>query len=244
MVLIATLPLATGIFLIGAVARADESCTITSSDLDAVTAAGTQGLMAELAARRALLTKTIACAKADARTLQDNLNGLSINDDEKTLRSQLSGKLDDAMNYYDLELGKVSGAGLAGTRAIAQEVLDWRNANYDPLAAQVANFILWSENQNLFQTAENRLNRIRNIVAFVEQAAPQNDLQADFASAEALVQSASDENERAKTALLQSLPPDQSLALIQQSLQALSDAYQKFFDASTIIQTLLPTKSQ
>ncbi len=238
-----TLPVALGIFLlVSRTARADASCVITPADLDAVTAAEAQGLVAELTARKALLTKTITCAKADVQTLEDDLNGLSTSDNAKTLQSQLSGKLGDAMNYYDLELEKVNGSGVAGTQAIAKEMLAWRASNYDPLAGQVANFILWSENQDLFSAAESRLQGIGNLVSLFTQAAPNNDLQSDFANAQALIQTASDENRAAEDALLRSLPPDQSLATIQQSLQSLSDAYQKFFDISTIVQALLPTE--
>ena len=237
------LPPLAGIFL-GPVntARAAENCIFASSDLDAVTAAAAQGLMAELFARKALLARTITCAKAETQSLQDNLNGLSVNDDEKAIRSQLSDRLNDAMNYYNLELEKVGGAGITGTQIIAKEVFAWRGNNYAPLAAQVANFTLWVKNQNLFETALARLRSIESIVSFLERAAPDNDLQSDLASAQALVQTARDENGAVKNAFLQSLPPGETLTLIQQSLKSLSDAYQKFFDISTIVQALLPTK--
>ncbi|MGC9968190.1 MAG: hypothetical protein ABSC29_00440 [Minisyncoccia bacterium] len=237
------LPPLAGIFL-GSVntARAADNCIITSSDLDAVTAAAAQGLMAELAARRALLTRTIACAKAEAQSLQNNLNGLSVSDDEKTIRAQLSDRLNDAMNYYDLELEKVGGAGITGTQIIAKEVFAWRGNNYNFLAAQVANFTLWVKSQNLFETALARLRSVESIVSFLEQAGAQNELRSNLASAQVLVQAARNKNDSARNAFLQSLPPDQTLALIQQSLQSLSDAYQKFFDISTVVQTLLPIK--
>lgn len=250
--MIAVIPLAAGVFVAGAAQTAhaqtqqaptdaNASCAITSDDLATVTAAEAQGLLVELAARRALLTRTITCAKTEATTLQNNLNELSVSGDAKTIQSQLSGKLDDAANYYDLELGKVSGAGIAGTQAIAKEVLAWRASNYDPLAAQVADFTLWTGNQNLFATATARLRSIESIVSFVLQAGQNGNLQNDLGNAQSLMQTANNENAAAENALLQSLPPDQTLALIQQSLQSLSAAYQKFFDISTIVQTLLPT---
>ncbi len=243
-VFLITLPVALGIFLhVARTANADASCVIAPADLDAVTAAEAQGLVAKLAVRKALLTKTITCAKADPQTLEDDLTSVSsTSNDAKTLQSQLLGKLGDAMNYYDIELGKVNGAGVAGTQAVAKEILAWRASNYDPLAGQVANFILWSKNQDLFSAAESRLQGIGNLVSLFTQAAPNNDLQSDFANAQALVQTARDENQAAEDAILRSSPPDQSLATIQQSLQSLSDAYQKFFDISTIVQTLLPTE--
>jgi hypothetical protein len=243
------LPLTAGTLLFAAqparaAVSAASSCTITSADLAQITAAQAQGLLAELSARKTLLIRTITCAKTDAQTLQTNLNAVTVTDNAATLKTQLSGKLDDAMNYYDIELGKVTNAGIAGTQKIAGEVLTWRASNYDPLAAQVANFTLWSENQALFGTGTARLQSIESVVAFVEQAAPNNALQSDLSGAQALMQTALDQNSQATNALLQSLPPDQALSLIQQSLQSLSDAYQTFFDISTVLQALLPTKSQ
>ena len=62
------------------------SCAITPADLDAVTAAEAQELLVELAARRALLTKTITCAEADAAALQSNLNSLATSGSAQTMR--------------------------------------------------------------------------------------------------------------------------------------------------------------
>ena len=217
------------------------SCVITPADLDAIGAAQADGFAAELAARRALLARTIGCAKEEVQTLQDGLNSMDVADDDETLLTQLVNKLGDAGNYYDIELAKVNGAGIAGTKAIAREVYDWRQANYRPLAGQVADFTLWSTNQNLFLTAATRLTQTRNTVLFITRTAPQSDLQNAFANAEALVQAANEKNLEAKSALLRFLPPDESLALIQRSLQSLADAYKRFSDVNAIVQTLLPT---
>ncbi len=234
-------PIVAGVFPIKAAstARAAGDCPIMAADVGAVTAAAAQGLTAELAARKALLVRTISCAQADARTLQTNLNALTVSGDAKTIQVHLSGQLDDAMTFYNIELGKVDGTGIAGTQAVAREVLAWRDANYTPLAASVANLTLWAQNQNLFMIADGRLSKVKGVGSFIEQAAPNTDLESDLAAAETLMQSADDENHAALNAMLQSLPPDQTLSLIQQSLQSLSSAYQKFFDLSTVIQTLL-----
>ena len=248
-------PLAAGVLLgaavqpahadtIAAPAGAAPSCGLTTDDLATVTAAQEQGLLPELAARRALLAKTITCAKTDAQALQANLNALNVGDGAVALQSQLSGKLDDAITYYNLELGKANSAGIAGTEQVAKEVLAWRAGTYAPLAAQVANFTLWSQNQALFSTGAARLQSMESAVNFVEQAAPNNELQSDLADAQSLMHAATNENEQATNALLAGAPSDQSLALIQQSLQSLSDAYQKFFDMSTILQSLLSTNPQ
>jgi hypothetical protein len=234
------LPLAAGFLLVSVrTARADTNCIITSDDLAAITAAQAEGLLPELNARKVLLVRTITCAKADAQSLQNDLNGLATSGDTKTIQSQLSDKLNGAANYYDIELTKVDGAGISGTQSIAREVLDWRAANYEPLANQVANLTLWLQNQALFNTAKDRLNQMKSLVSFIGQVAPNADLQSSIGNAEATFQAASDENQAAKDALLRSLPPDATLALLKGSLQSLSDMYQKFFDISSVMQKLL-----
>ncbi len=223
--------------------QAAGSCTILPADLAAITAAQAQGVTAELAARKALLTRVITCANIDAQTLETQLHGTSVADGATALQSQLEGKLADATNYYTLELTKLNDAGIAGTKAIAGEVLSWRSGNYDPLAAQIANFILWSDNQNLFATAGARLIQMENIVSFIVSAGPNNQLQSDLAAAQVSIEDAKNENEAAKNALVQLLPASQSLAFIQQSLRSLSDSYQKFSDIGTVAQTLLSAQS-
>jgi hypothetical protein len=216
------------------------TCTITPADLQGITAAEANGIQAELTARKALLTTVITCAQTEAQSLQMGLTAIQASPDAAVLQSQLSGKLTDAVNYYSIELTKVNDAGIAGTEAIAREVLSWRQGNYDPLSNQVANFILWEQNQDLFVKAGSRLGQMEGIVSFLEVAAQNNDLQNDLSAAQAFIQTANNENQSAKNALLQSAPSDESLGLIQQSLQSLADAYQKFSAMSTIAQTLLP----
>ncbi len=219
-------------------------CAILPSDLDALTAAEAQGFAAELAARRTLLAKTIQCAQANGEALINELDALPVDAGAAPIRDEFVGKLNDAETYYGLELGKVKDAGIAGTQAIARETLDWRAANFAPLTDQISNFILWKSNQALMKTANDRLNQMKNIVAFLQQAGEQADLENLLGSASGLVQSANDENEAARKALAQLLPAGQSLDLIKQSLSSLADAYGKFTAMSAIIQKLLPTSAK
>lgn len=236
------LPLATSPMLTAhAQDAATPDCTITPTDTATITLAASQGLAQELAARKALLSRVITCASSDAHALQAVLQDTTVDPSAQGLQSQLVSNLGGAINYYHTELAKVNDAGIAETRVIASEVLSWRAANYDPLEGQVNNFILWAGNQSLFTTANARLSQTGSVVSFLQEAGPQTQLADEYASAQALINNANDENSAAKNALLQGLPADQSLSIISQSLQSLSDAYQKFSDISTIVQTLLPT---
>jgi hypothetical protein len=196
-------------------------------------------IKAELAVRKQLLAATITCAKSDAETLKTSLTAITPSQNFVTLQSQLAGQLDEAMAYYDLELQKSNTAGLSGTQAVAKDLLSWRESNYAPLAENVSNFILWSQNQAVFTVAASRLGQVKSLVGsvpFSENAELQSDLQESIVS----LQSAQDENTKAGQAFSQSLPPDQTLALIQQSLGDLAATYQHFFDISSLVQTLLP----
>jgi len=222
------------------------TCGITEDDLATIQAIQNNTslsyldeLQQELSIRKSLLSKTIQCAEADAIQAKANLDAASVDPGLEGLRNQWSDRLNDATAYYELELQKVNGAGISGTESIAKEVLAWRENNYTPLAVNVLNFITWSENQTLFTTAESRLAEVKNLITsplFSESP----DVQNDFEDAAVSLRSAEDENTSAKNAFAQSLPPDQTLLFIQQSLDALSSTYQHFFDVSTLIQSLLP----
>jgi hypothetical protein len=196
-------------------------------------------LQQELAARRDLLTKTIQCAETSAKQKKTAIDAASVDSSLENLKSQWSDRLQSSISYYDLQLQKINGVGISGTESIAREVLTWRQNNYIPLAENVSNFIMWSDNQKLFSTAENRLSQINNLTnsALFSQNA---DVQNDYEEAAVSLKTAKDQNAAAQKAFSQSLPPDETLSLIQQSLDSLSSTYQHFFDVSNIIQALLP----
>jgi len=231
-------------------AHAAGDCAISADDLSAIQTIQSNPNLSyldeikqELAARKLLLSKTITCAQDDAQSLKSEVDGLSVAAADKNLQSQLSGKIDDAINYYNIELGKLNGSGILGSELIAQEVLSWRANTYTQLSSNVDNFVLWSQNQNLFQTASARMAQITPMVSFLSQA-NNSDLETAFAAAQTSFNTAENENASARNALLQFLSPDQTLGIIKQSLQSLSDTYNDFFNLSNVIQKLLPSTSQ
>jgi hypothetical protein len=224
----------------------DDTCGITADDLALITTIQNNAslnysseLQQELAARKSLLKRTIACAETSVEQFQTNLNDTAIDPSFQGLESQWSGRLKDATSYYDLQLQKVDDVGISGTESIARDVLNWRENNYTPLAENISNFITWSDNQAIFIKAASRLAQINNLInspLFSENLALQN----DYEEAAVSLETAQDQNNQAKVALSQSISPDQSLLLIKQSLDSLSAAYQHFFDISNLVQSLLP----
>lgn len=234
-------------FLRAPVAHAASNCAITAGDIAKITAiqndptlSSSQEITQELALRKQLVGKTILCAEQEAQTFQANLASTSVESDAQPLQTQLLSNLNSASSFYNLELAKLNGAGISGTEAVAQEVLSWRAGTFLPLSENVNNFILWAQNQDLFNTAQTRMTQTQRAVSFLESASPNADLQTAFDAARSSFNDAESENAAAKAAFAQGLSPDQGLALIKQSLDSLSATYQNFFTVSTAISKILP----
>ena len=252
-----TLALATSTATINApqapIVPSDDCVTISPADLAQLqaiqndpTLSQSQELTQELALRKKLLGETITCAVQDAQALQMTLNGLNVspNTPAATIENQLSGDVNDALNFYNIETAKLDGAGVSATQAIAKELIAWREANYAPLEGNVNNFALWVNNQQLFTTAQYRLTQTSRVVSFIESVTTTNgDLDTALSAAQSSFSAAQAQNAAAGTAIQQLQPPDETLGMVQQSLQSLADTYQKFSDVNSLIQKLLPTNS-
>jgi len=222
-------------------------CGITAGSIAQITAiqndpslSSSDEIKRELALRKILVGETIVCAEQEAQTFQANLATTTVPSDVQSLQSQLSGNLTEAESFYNSEMEQLNVVGIAGTKVVAQQVLAWRASTFIPLGENVNNFILWAQNQDLFNTAQIRMNQTQSAVSFLEAASPNTDLQTAFNNAQTSFNNAQTENAAAKAALIQNLSPDQSLALIKQSLSSLSDTYQGFSDVSTAISKILP----
>jgi hypothetical protein len=234
------------VFHVG-VAHADDVCAFTPADFDKIAAVqndptltADQEVTQELAVRKQLITETIACAQTEVATLQNTLTNATTTGGTEDIQSQLLSDLSGASNFYNIEAVKLDGVGLAGSKAIVREIIAWRAGTYVPLEGKVNNYLLWTQNQPLFDTAQSRMEQTQRAVSFMESASADPGLQDAFNAAYASFQAAKDQNAAAKNALEQSLAPAQSLALIKQSLDSLSDTYQKFFAVSDAIKVLLP----
>jgi hypothetical protein len=234
------------IFHVG-VARADDACALTPADFAKIAAVQSdpsftpsEEVMQELTVRKALLAQTITCAQTEVTSLQATLMEATDTAGTANVQSQLSSDLDGASDFYAMEASKLNGVGLSGSKEIASEILAWRAGTYMPLEGKINNYLLWIQNQPLFDTAQTRMDQTQNAVAFLESASADPDLQSSFNAAYADFQTAKQENTAAENALAQSLAPSQSLALIKQSLDSLSSTYQDFFAISDAIKALLP----
>jgi hypothetical protein len=225
-----------------------DTCGISKDDIAAIAAiqrdpslSASEEIVQELALRKKLVATVITCAQGEVVTLRTAIDGApDTGSAGKAIRTMLDGRLDDASNFYSLELGKLNNAGIAGTKAVAADVLSWRQGTFTPLVGQANNYVLWAGNQSLFMTAATRMAETQQAVSFLENASANSSLSNAFNAAYASFETAQSDNAAAQAALQQSLPPNETLTFIKQSLDALQSTYKQFFTLSTIIQALLP----
>lgn len=246
-------PIITGAYLVlsAAVANAQTAkangCPLTAADFEAIAAiqnnpklSAQEELTQELALRKQLIARTLSCATKDAMALKNTLAGITPAGNSADVASLLAGKIDAAINFYNLESAKLNDAGIRGTQIIAEETRGWRAANYSAIEGQIKNFALFSKNQSLFETADSRLTKTGRVVSLIENTSQQNDISTQFNAAREALLTAESENTAVHNALRALLSPDQINIMIRQSLQSLADAYQKFSDLNGLIEKFLP----
>ena len=209
-----------------------DTCTPDASAFDAIQAIqndptlGYLGeIQQELAARRNLLSETLLCAKGENEALKANLLSEVTDPAFSNLKDQLSGKLDDASSYYDIQLTKVNTAGISGTEAIARDVVAWRAGTY---GRSRQTFPILSFGPRIRHYSLRRIAGLRRWEIWRRQSRfpRMRSCETDFQEATVSLQAAEGENSQAKAVLEQSLSSDQALAIIQQSLASLSATYE------------------
>lgn len=196
-------------------------------------------IKAELKIRRELLTNTIDCATEEARELQSSFNDVETNNlAVKALQTQFSPWFTDTIAYYKLQKAKIGDLGLKGSRDFARNLKVWRDGNYKPTAKIVSNFIIWAQNQDLIEIAQNRINQIGRTIDFLGLAG-NTEIQKLWREVGEEFKDALEFNEGAKESLRVYSSPDDSSEAIKSSLKSLAATYQKLFDViDAINQTL------
>jgi len=188
-----------------------------------------QRTTAELKIRKALLKEAAGCAIEEAAAIKSGLTKTEAREPEaESLKKQFLGRLEDALNYYELQKSKIEDLGLQGSRNFARELKEWRDGNYKPAAKLASNFIIWAQNQELLQSAQNRLDQIASTVSILKLVYNE-DIQNLWRGADQNFNEARKANQEAKLNLRASLP-DEALNSIKSSLTALAKTYGNLFD--------------
>lgn len=184
----------------------------------------------ELNLRKSLLKSVVDCAINETESLKESFSAIKISDEEtRSLQNQFLPWFSDMLNYYDLQKGLIGDLGLQGSKEFAKNFQTWRAGNFKPTAKLVADFILWSQNQELMQIAENRLSQMKRGVEIFGLGLNE-EIRNGLADSEKEFKNAKSLNDGVKEKIRSYDSSDGTLDLIRSSLEALSSAYKKLFD--------------
>lgn len=119
---------------------------------------------AEFTARKKILEQVIICSKNEIGSLKKMLEGLNIaSDNEKLLRDKFLENLAAAAAYYEEQNKNIAAdLTLADVKQLANDILTWREAQYNPLVAKINDFYLVTESNLSVKTAKTRMLKIQN----------------------------------------------------------------------------------
>ncbi|MEK7195395.1 MAG: hypothetical protein AAB655_01735 [Patescibacteria group bacterium] len=192
-----------------------------------------QATKQELELRKELLRETLGCITKEAADMKSKLDDVNTSDDAaKKIKVQLSRVIEDAIGYYGLQKTQIDNLGLQGSKDFSKNLLAWREGNYKPAAQLASNFIIWSENQNVFETASIRIDQVKRTVELLRVAKIDDyaKIQNLWTGIQGEFDGAARYNQRAEESILSFAPADESSELIKLSLRTLSDTYNKLFE--------------
>ncbi|MEK7507934.1 MAG: hypothetical protein AAB602_02530 [Patescibacteria group bacterium] len=218
---------------IGVSAAHAKECSLNQSKFEALSSADDsqdyhQKIQKELILRKDLISNTLACAIEEASALKTDVDKLGSAGPER-IWFKISSLLENSIEYYKLQLTKVPNLGLEGSRYFSKDLLVWRRGNYVPIAKTASNFIVWSENQNLFRAAQNRLDQISGAVTILKLIENES-IQVKWNKASSIFRAALTENQNAKRGLENLDSPEETLTSIKLSLESLSETYKILYD--------------
>ncbi len=191
---------------------------------------GPEKIKNELSVRKKLIGQTIDCAVNEALSVQSGLKTVETNyPGLNDIKSRLVSKLDEIVGYYQTQKNLVNDLGIEGSKIFSANLKLWRSSNFVPMAELGENFIIFSKNQDILQTAQNRLNQI-SITLKTLNLADNQKISSILNDARKNIRLANDDNSQVQDIFKRMSWPNNASDLIISSLRYLKDAYQNFFD--------------
>ncbi len=195
---------------------------------------------AELAVRKEILRKIVACGAREVELLKEKVTTTTLEDKtHEGLKNKFLTQLDESTKYYETSGSRIDTLGLRGSQELARSLREWRTHTYDSLAEEALNFLIWEKNQNIFKTARNRFAEIGKAIESLK-IADTEDIHKLFEEAKGDLEAAEVLNRSVKQSLESFDSSQETFLLTKQSLEALSKTYQKFFDLSQTVQKVVP----
>ncbi len=206
---------------------------------------GPEKIKNELSIRKKLIGQTIDCAINETLSIQSGLKTVETNyPGLNDIKNRLISKLDEIIGYYQTQKNLVNDLGIEGSKIFSANLKSWRSSNFVPMAEFGENFIIFSKNQDILQTAQNRADQIT--LTFKTLGLTDNKkISSILNDAIKNIRLANDDNSQAQDIFKRMSWPNNASDLIISSLQHLKDAYQNFFDIGKETEnTLKPAANQ
>jgi len=216
---------------------AERACDLTNeykifASVTQNTSYSQEDIQRELSARTSLLSSVIGCAREDIIDLKNQMLAEDIGSDYiGTTKERVVESLDEAIRFYDSKRGSLKDQGIQGTKDLAREIKAWRDNNYDQLSGRVKNFTLWNSNQPLFKKASDRLSQSQFVVTSLK-VLENEDSEKIYYDAKVKLETAENLNNKAGDAIANGIASEETFGIIKDSLEALSNTYNNFFEIS------------
>ena len=187
----------------------------------------------ELTLRRHILEATLTCNAEEAERIVETLKdaplfGVGAKEVQERFFEDFSGVL----SYLDEKRAASAKADPETIKAIAREVGEWREEIYIPLAQHAANFLVWAQNDDLIEKANNRLFQIRQTLKTLKLQ-NQEEIQRIFENSRLYFLQAQESHTRARQGIERRGNSERILADLRQSLDNLHLMYRTLLELST-----------
>ena len=191
---------------------------------------GLEKIKNELSIRKKLIGQTIDCAINETLSVQSGLKTVNTNYPElDDIKSRFVSKLNEIIGYYQMQKNTVNDLGIEGSKIFSANLKSWRASNFIPMAELGENFIIFSKNQDILQTTQNRADQI-NLTLKTLDLADNQKISGVLNDARKNIRLANDDNNQTRDILKRMSWPNNASDLTISSLKYLKNAYQNFFD--------------
>lgn len=198
-------------------------------------------LSAEEKLKKEIVISLFNCSLKEVDFLKSKLEELSLSDEgAKIIRQELIEKLNTIADYYKTQKEESEISNSFDIKITAKNLKNWREENYKPIQQKIATFILWVNNQALFDTAQirfDKLSQAAKALKIIDQ--DEKEIQNLIQKASDILKTAQTNNFLAKQALKNSNFANDALIFIRASLNNLHQVYQVFLELGGNIRRLL-----
>lgn len=185
----------------------------------------------EIELRKEILLNIFKCLISESKNYISVLEKMNITKPAVVdMRIKLINELNKTIDYYEFRKAQVYNLSLDGLKYTAKSLKEDRESRFIPLNQKINDFILWNKNEELFNTAKNRISDVEKVIKIFKPEDNQEirDLLNDILNK---LELALNKHNEAWNAIDLSTDKKSSI-LIQESLSELLNVYNLLYDLS------------